>query len=120
MLEQAIGVDVALPDLALGSVVADEPVVAERLRVLLPRLPHHFGGLLPEAVELAFADLQSGSHLKHVFSSLLTTRSSRMRRPAACWTTRASAPSGRTRRASACARNRRWAGTSTDSLRRSR
>src|SRR5512133_2419098 len=65
MLEQPIGVHVALPDLALGSVFADEPVVAERLRVLLPRQPHHFGGLLLEADELAFLDPQSSSHLEH-------------------------------------------------------
>jgi hypothetical protein len=34
------GVDVAVPHLALGSVVADEPVVAESLRILLSRQSH--------------------------------------------------------------------------------
>src|SRR5262245_9509765 len=65
MLQQGIRVDVALPDLALGSVVAQEPVVAECLRVLLPRVPHHLRGLLPESVELAVADLHSRHYLEH-------------------------------------------------------
>ncbi len=69
VLDQGVGVDVALPHLALGSVVAEEPVVAEGLRVLLPRQPHHLGGLLLEPVELAVADLQSRFDLEHVSAS---------------------------------------------------
>src|SRR5262249_35215956 len=65
MLEQAVRVDVALPYLACGSVVAQEPVVAEGLRVLLPRLHHHLGRLALESFELAVADLHSGSHFEH-------------------------------------------------------
>src|SRR5262245_27300814 len=52
MLEETVGVDIPLANLALRPVVADEPVVAERLRVLLPRQPHHLGRLAHEPVEL--------------------------------------------------------------------
>ena len=57
--------DVVVVRLALASVVPDKPVVAERLRDLLSRLLHHFGGLLLEPVKLAVADFQTRCDLKH-------------------------------------------------------
>jgi hypothetical protein len=53
------GVDVAVTHLALGSVVADEPVVAESLRILLTRQSHDFRRLTLEPFELALADFQN-------------------------------------------------------------
>ena len=66
VLDRAVGVDVALADLCLGSVVTRNQSYLRGLRCpLSPGLPHHFGCLLLEPVELAVRTLQSRHYLEH-------------------------------------------------------
>src|SRR5512141_575025 len=80
MLDQALRALIGLPNLALGLVSVQKPLVAERLRVLLPRLPDDLGRLALEALQLPLADRHPRTYLQlvHVcsprlFSSPLVT-----------------------------------------------
>src|SRR5215207_6875100 len=77
---QALGVNVGLMDLALRAVVAEEPVIAQGLRVPLPRQPHHLRRLPLEPLKLALAHLQTCRNRIHAsdpFLSRLTAVESR-------------------------------------------
>src|SRR5262249_52570415 len=65
LLDQGVGVHVRLADLALGPILAQEPAVAQRLRVAPSRDPDYLGCFLLEAVELSRPNLQSRSRLEH-------------------------------------------------------
>ena len=64
VLDQAFFTQVRLVDLALGSVLVDEPVVAKGLRVLLSRQPHDLGRLGLEPLQLTWTDLQVSVHFQ--------------------------------------------------------
>jgi hypothetical protein len=56
MLDQGIWIHIGFADLALGPVLAEEPVVGERSGVLVPGLPHHVGRVPLELLQLPFTN----------------------------------------------------------------
>src|SRR5512146_1495877 len=54
VLDQTLLAQVRLVDLALGSVLVDEPVVTQRVRVSLSRQPHDLGCLYLESFKLTW------------------------------------------------------------------
>src|SRR5262249_5945445 len=91
--------EVALADLAPGSVLAQEPVVAECLRVPLSRLLHDLGSLLLEPLEPAVANSQPGSYLEHGYRSFRVSVISRTKLVGASNGAACPAPSIRSARA---------------------
>jgi hypothetical protein len=59
-------------DLALGSVLVEEPVAAKRVRVLFSGDVQNLGRLGLESLELARADLHSGDDFQIVHDFLLS------------------------------------------------
>ncbi len=55
---------IGLTDLALGLISAEKPVVAERFRVLLSRLPDAFGRLFLEPLQLPLANSHPGAYFQ--------------------------------------------------------
>jgi hypothetical protein len=61
MLNQSLYALIGLTDFALGLITAEKPVIAERFRVLLFRLPDAFGRLLLESLQLPLANCHAGT-----------------------------------------------------------
>ena len=64
MLDQALRTDIGLTDLALGLITAEKPVIAERFRVLLFRLPDAFGRLPFEPIQPPLANRHAGAYFQ--------------------------------------------------------
>src|SRR5262249_28382669 len=69
VLEEPFLIQIRLVDLALGSVLFDEPVVAKRLRILLFGDPHDLGCLRFESLQLTWPDLQVGVQFQMAHNS---------------------------------------------------
>src|SRR5262249_42520430 len=69
VLEQPLFIQIRLVNLALHSVVFDEPVITKRLCILLPCDPYDFGRLGFESIQLSWPDLQVRMHFQMAHDS---------------------------------------------------